>query len=184
MNAFWFYKLCHRRNVNWAIYCRTSLSRWTAATVACSPASFRSTWAGMSHTVWQENETLTLKVKMSSSLKPPLNMFRWHPSITVSQKYRNYACSLHALKIPFFPGESGFLSLRQTCLSSGSVLQTSSVLNIIFVSCLYCPGGEWFSRLWRTTYCTHRLGGAVIVPSSVGYSLSDLIPSIICTLVK
>ena len=65
---------------------------------------------------------------MSSSLKPPLNMFRWHPSITVSQKYRNYAWSLHLLKIHFFPGESGYLSLRQTCLSSGSVLQTSSVL--------------------------------------------------------
>ena len=124
VNTFWFYKICHHCNVNWAIYCRTSLSRWTAATVACLPASFRSTWAGMSHTVWQENETLTLKVKMTCSLKPPLKMFRWHPSITVSQKYRNYACSLHSLKIPFFPGESGFLSLRQTCLSSGSILQT------------------------------------------------------------
>ena len=65
-------------------------------------------------------------------------------------------------------GESGFLSRRPTCLSSGTVscIVSSSALSIYF-RC--CSGGGWSTRLWRTIWCTHRQTAdvAVVIFSNV-----------------
>ena len=68
------------------------------------------------------------KLKWHAPWNPP---WRCLDSILVSQYPRSIETMLALCtrwRCHFSPGESGYLSLRQTCLSSGSVLQTSSVL--------------------------------------------------------
>ena len=85
---------------------------------------------------------------------------------------------LHKTIDTYCSGGSGFLSRRPTCLSSGSLLHCFKFRIVDFFLC--CTGGEWSTRLWRTTWCTHRQSSRCGCSNFLKCDSRISTPSIIC----